>query len=264
MLPSSPAPDPHPAAGRRGRLTAFVARHQVSWELAMATLTLVYVVLTLLDDEAVHGLPEFLTVTLSLVFLAEFGARCWDSPSRIAYLRGHWIDLVTCIPAVGPLRALRLVRLLGLLRLAVRIRRLNIAHGRRSPSMGPWMLMPTLVLVWFGAAEIFWLTEHGRNESVRSFGDALYLAITTATTVGYGDIKPVTPEGRLIAGVLVFIGLGLLGLASSRLALHWLRTERETIHLEREVRALREEVARLAEAVRAGAEGESASVARRR
>jgi voltage-gated potassium channel len=234
----------------RGRLTAFVARHQVAWEVAMAALTVAYVVLTLLDDEAVRGLPEVLAVVLSAVFLLEFTARCWDAPSRLAYLRTHWIDLVTCIPAVGPLRALRLVRLLGLVRLAVRIRALDLARSRTSQTVGVWMLAPTLVLLWFGAAEGFWLTEHGRNPAVATFSDALYLAIMTATTVGYGDVRPITSEGRLLAGALVFVGLGLLGFASSRLALFWLRSERETIHLEREVRELREEVARLADGLR--------------
>lgn len=216
----------------------------------MAALTVAYVVLTLLDDEAVRGLPEVLAVVLSAVFLLEFTARCWDAPSRLAYLRTHWIDLVTCIPAVGPLRALRLVRLLGLVRLAVRIRALDLARSRTSQTVGVWMLAPTLVLLWFGAAEGFWLTEHGRNPAVATFSDALYLAIMTATTVGYGDVRPITSEGRLLAGALVFVGLGLLGFASSRLALFWLRSERETIHLEREVRELREEVARLADGLR--------------
>jgi voltage-gated potassium channel len=213
----------------------------------MAALTVVYCVLTLLDDEAVRGLPEFLTVLLSVVFLVEFCARCWDAPSRLRYFRDHWIDLITCIPAVGPLRALRLVRLLGLVRLAVRIRALSLVRARATSTMGPWMIAPTLVLLWFGAAEAFWLTEHGRNADVQTFTDALYLALMTVTTVGYGDVRPVTYEGRLLAGGLVFVGLGLLGFASSRLALIWLRTEGETAQLEREIRELRREVSRLAD-----------------
>jgi voltage-gated potassium channel len=230
-----------------GRLTAFVDRHSVGWELVMAALTVVYAGLTLLDDESVRGLPEVAAVVLSAVFLAEFGARCWDAPSRLRYLREHWLDLVTCIPAVGPLRALRLVRLLGLVRLAVRIRALGLARSGTSAPVGAWMLGPTLVLVWFSAAEGFWLSEHGRNPAIGTFGDALYLALMTVTTVGYGDVRPLTPEGKLVAGGLVFIGLGLLGFASSRLAIAWLRSERETIHLEREVRELRREVSRLAD-----------------
>jgi voltage-gated potassium channel len=231
----------------RGRLTSFVLRHQLSWELVMAALTLVYAVLALLDDEAVRGLPQVVTVVLSVVFLLEFCSRCWDAPSRATYFHDHWLDLVTCIPAVGPLRALRLVRLLGLVRLAVRIRSLDLAWRRATASVGPWMLAPTVILLWFGAAEGFWITEHGRNPSIQTFGDSLYLAFMTVTTVGYGDVRPVTPEGRLLAGSLVFIGLGLLGFASSRLTLAWLRSERETAQLEREISELKQQVARLAD-----------------
>jgi voltage-gated potassium channel len=236
-----------PRERARGRLTAFVDRHLVAWELAMAALTLVYAVLSLLNDEAVRGLPQYVTLALSVLFLAEFSARCWDAQSRVTYLRDHWIDLITCIPAVGPLRALRLVRLLGLLRLAVRLRSLNRAHSHRTATTGTWMLAPTLILLWFSAAEGFWLTESGRNPSIQTFGDAVYLAFMTVTTVGYGDVRPVTPEGKLIAGGLVFLGLGLLGFASSRLTLVWLRSERETVHLEREIADLRREVTRLAD-----------------
>ena len=58
-----------------GRLTAFVDRHSVGWELVMAALTVVYAGLTLLDDASVRGLPEIATVGLSALFLLEFGAR---------------------------------------------------------------------------------------------------------------------------------------------------------------------------------------------
>jgi hypothetical protein len=57
---------------------------------------------------------------------------------------------------------------------------------------------------------------------------------------------------ELLAGVLVFVGLGLPGFASSRLALMWLRSERETAHLEREIQELRREVSRLADRLDSG------------
>jgi voltage-gated potassium channel len=45
----------------------------------------------------------------------------------------------------------------------------------------------------------------------------LYWSFITATTVGYGDITPTTPEGRILAGVLIFVGIGLVGFASAQL-----------------------------------------------
>lgn len=233
------------ALGRRGRLTAFVGQHALAWELTMGALTVVYAALAFMDDQAIQGAPQAVVVTLSAVFLLEFAGRCADAPSRLGYLRGHWLDLVTCIPAAGPLRALRLVRLLGLLRLMGHVRRLALEHA--TMLSGAWVVGPTVLVIWLAAAEGFWVLEHGRNAAVQTFGDALYLAFMTVTTVGYGDVRPVTAEGKVLAGTLVFVGLGLLGFLSSRLTLAWTRIETEEELVRQELIALRAEVARLAD-----------------
>ena len=53
-------------------------------------------------------------VAFAVIFLTEFSARCWDSPSRRHYLRSHWLDLGSCVPLVGGLRSVRILRLLRL------------------------------------------------------------------------------------------------------------------------------------------------------
>jgi voltage-gated potassium channel len=60
--------------------------------------------------------------------------------------------------------------------------------------------------VVLGAVGVYGL-EAGENANIRHFGDALWWAITTVTTVGYGDITPTSPEGRLIAVVLMLTGM---------------------------------------------------------
>ena len=56
------------------------------------------------------------------------------------------------------------------------------------------------------------------NKNIRHFGDALWRAITTVTTVGYGDITPITPEGRLVAVVLMLTGIGVIGVFTATVA----------------------------------------------
>ncbi len=93
------------------------------------------------------------------------------------------------------------------------------------------------------AAAMFYAVESGHNSTVDSYGDALWWAVATITTVGYGDIYPVTASGRIIAAVLMFTGgalffsfLGLLSGAFVKLGLHELEDD---IHkLERTVRTL--------------------------
>jgi voltage-gated potassium channel len=57
---------------------------------------------------------------------------------------------------------------------------------------------------------------------VHSFTDALFLAFTTSTTVGFSPMKAVTSEGQIVAGLVIFAGLGLLTAASSRLTSLWI------------------------------------------
>ena len=61
-----------------------------------------------------------------------------------------------------------------------------------------------LVIIFFGY--IFYITE----PTVESIGDGFYWALVTVTTVGYGDITPTTPAGKLIASFLILLGLGLI------------------------------------------------------
>lgn len=232
----------------RGRLTAFVNAHALAWELTMAALTIAYVALSLVNDEGAGALVTAAVAVLAAVFLLEFGSRFWDAASRVVYLRGHWIDLLTCLPPIGALRALRLLRLIGLFRLARQIRGVadetadRTSGGDSSPT---WIIWPTALLVWVGAAEGFWLVERGHNPVVNNFGDALYLAFMTVTTVGYGDLRPVTPEGKILAGALVFVGLGLLGFISAQMTARWLRTERGENRLEQRIAILSNDVAEI-------------------
>jgi len=79
----------------------------------------------------------------------------------------------------------------------------------------------------------------------RSFVSCLYFSVITFTTVGYGDLRPVTPEGKVLAGALVFFGLGLLGFISAQLTARWLRTERREASVATELASLRSEIAEM-------------------
>ena len=224
----------------------------------MAVLTLLYVALSLLVDEGTYPLAGVVVVFLAAVFLAEFSLRCLDSKSRLSYLRDHWIDLITCLPAIGPLRLLRLIRLVGLLRLAHEIRdlaslRSQQSAGAQSPT---WIVWPTALLLWLGASEGLWLVEKGHNPTIKNFGDALYMAFITVTTVGYGDLRPVTTEGKVIAGALVFLGLGLLGFISAQLTARWLRVENRESAIEAQLHDIRRDIADIKRVVIQGSDRE--------
>lgn len=217
-----------------GRVTAFVGRYALAWELFTAGLTVIYVVLAFLQDQGSSGLVTSGVEVLAGVFILEFGFRLYDSPSRMGYLRKHWLDIVTCIPVVGPFRALRLVRLVGFLRLGATARAYGVgasASDRLPGGAGLWVLAPVLIIVWLAASYGYYELEGGVNPHVKTFADAMYFAFVTASTVGYGDVTPVTPEGKVLTGVLIFIGIGLLGFASAQLTAKLLPQRNEVADL---------------------------------
>ena len=232
---------------RRGAITAYIERHYLPWELGMGALTAVYVVMAFIEDEVQPGLnvQSIVVVGVATIFLAEFSIRLWDAPSRIAYARRHWLDAITCIPMIGPLRVLRFARLLRFVRIAAAIR--AFLFGRQIAAdglgMGGWLLGPTLVIFWSASAYGFWMVEHAKNAAISSYGDALYLSFLTATTLGYGDVRPVTPEGKIIAGLVIFAAIGLVGFASAQLTAYWLGQETDSSAIKRRLFSVQKELA---------------------
>lgn len=237
----------------RGRLTAFVKDHEFIWDLVMGALTVVYVALAFSDESAI-GLGDYAIWGLSALFLIEFSARCWDSPDRSDYLRGHWLDLITSIPVPGVpgLRIIRLLRLLRFARVGALIRRLLLDRGWNEGGL----IWPTLFLFWIGSALALWLVEHDApGSSINSFPDAMTAAFLTAATLGFGrHVLPVTQDGQIIAALIVFFALGLWGFASGNLTRKWLRSREEdaTVTLDtlrRELDAIRDQLSQLTDAV---------------
>ena len=142
---------------------------------------------------------------------------------RRLWLTDHWLDVtvtVLTIPwLVGlleGLRLLRLARLLSSLRLLRLVRAAEVVHRIASPAGLLWSGFFALVSVLVGAATFHWAESGGPNEV--GFGDAFWWAITTATTVGYGDLYPTTTGGRVIAVLLMAVGIGLVAMLTAAIA----------------------------------------------
>ena len=191
--------------GTRPKVQAFILRHLRAWELVMAVLALFSVVVGVGASQL--GEPDVLVNTewaLTGVFALEYGIRMWAAPSRVRYFKSAIIDLISILP---PVRGARLLRLLRLLRVASAI---NLALG--TTRLGAQSLtILRIAVIWVAVVVIsalgMYLAEFGENPNVRTFWDALWWAVVTITTVGYGDVSPATAEGRLAAGVLMILGI---------------------------------------------------------
>lgn len=183
------------------------------------------------------------------MFALDYLVRLALSRSRRAFVGANLVDLaVVALPLLRPLRLLRLVTLLNVL---------NRYAGASLRGRVAVYVSGSVVLVLFVASLAVLDAERGREgANIATFGDALWWAMTTVTTVGYGDRFPVSGAGRMIAGGLMLAGIALLGVVTASLA-SWLlekvqeveedsqaATRRDVAALTREVVALREALER--------------------
>lgn len=123
------------------------------------------------------------------------------------------IDLLAVLPMFRAFRLLRVLHLLKIFRYSRRISFFSDILGERRYEMVSLLYMG--VIVWGMVAVAFFIVEHNVNEKVNTLGSAVYWSIITITTVGYGDITPVTELGRLIAAVGVLIGMAVTVMLTS-------------------------------------------------
>lgn len=195
----------------RANVNAFADRHEIAWELSFALLAVVFVAIGFLqpatpDEEAQLLVAEWV---ITLIFAGEFFGRLWAAYDRRAYLRGHWIDLVSVVPPARGLRPLRLLRLLRLVRAFAGVSRAMAHVPRLAKHRGLVWMVAAWAAVTVLASIALYIAENGTNQAIANPFDALWWGVVTLTTVGYGDVYPVTVEGRMAAMVLMLLGIGL-------------------------------------------------------
>jgi voltage-gated potassium channel len=194
----------------RDRYTAFVAAHEVAWELVMAALTIAWVVVSFsVSEDEDHPAVLVFDLTVWVILGAEFLTRLAASRDRRAYLRGHWIDAVALIPAARALRLMRLFRLIRLVRAFSGVYRALVSIDRLARNRQLVLLFMGWLAVALICSTALFLAEVDVNENINEPFDALWWGVSTLTTVGYGDVYPVTDEGRLAAGALMILGITL-------------------------------------------------------
>ncbi|EMB50561.1 potassium voltage-gated channel subfamily protein [Vibrio mimicus] len=184
-------------------------------ETPMLVLSVIYVVVALLPDIAVLSPEdlEFLDGLLWIVwgiFATELLVKIFVSPKPLQYMVQNWPDVL--IVAMPFLRPLRFLRILLVLPKAWRQTR-SVLRQKTFSFIG----LTSLSTVLLSAAFVY-LVEKGTPSPINSYSDALWWAMSTITTVGYGDMYPVTGFGRGVAVFLMLTGITLFGLLTASVA----------------------------------------------
>jgi voltage-gated potassium channel len=211
--------------------------HHVSlgrWELPIELLVIANLVA--LAFETLPNLSPFWHEALwqfelfcALVYTVEYAVRLTLARPRWKYAVSFYgiIDLLAILPfylmAAFNLQAVRAFRLLRLLRLFKLVRYTNAAHRfSRAFSIARDDLILfgviALIVLYLAAIGIYHFEHEAQPERFSSVFDSLWWAVATLTTVGYGDIYPITPGGRLFTFVVLVLGLGVIAVPSGLLA----------------------------------------------
>jgi voltage-gated potassium channel len=192
------------------------------------------------------------------LFFLDFLISLYRAPKRLRYLlTWGWFDLLSSIPTIDILRWGRVARILRVFRLLRAVKAAKILTefilNKRGESAFMAATLLSIVLVTFASIAILQF-ETGPDSNIKGPGDAVWWALVTLTTVGYGDRFPVTMEGRVVGVMLMVAGVGLFGTLSGFIA-SWFLSPKQKKE-ESEIELLRSEIAELRNEVIKGHAGE--------
>jgi voltage-gated potassium channel len=210
----------------------------------------IYALVALGAEAAYPGGTEILQLltyadtSVCALFFVDFCLSLYRAENRWRYFyTWGWLDLLSSIPTLDLARWGRAARIARIVRVLRGIRATRILAGlliekrRQSGILAAALL--ALLLLTLASISILQV-ETNTASNIKTAEDAIWWALTTITTVGYGDHYPVTSEGRFVAGILMCAGVGLFGMFSGFLASWFVAPE--TKQGQQDIDSLRQEV----------------------
>jgi len=201
-----------------------------------AVMTLIIISVLSFTFETLPNLSEptkqafrLIEVVTVVAFTVEYFARIWTAEQPRRYIFGFWgfIDFLAVAPfwlafgfdlrAVRMLRLFRLLRLLKLFRYVLAFERLKNAFWSIRDELVVFGTIAT-VLMYFSAVGIYYFENETQPEAFSSIPQSLWWSVVTLTTVGYGDVYPVTTGGRFFTFIVLLIGIGVIAIPTGLIA----------------------------------------------
>jgi voltage-gated potassium channel len=208
----------------------------------------IFVVETYPVSEATKRLMWNIEIIIVLFFMVEYAARLYGAKNRLRQLIDIYsiLDFIAIVPTLsllvlplfgimpnfGFLRVIRMIRVLRIFRFlrftadpnfffgTITLRLLNVIK-----------LFLTIFMIFFISSGLFFHVENAINLNVQTFGDAFYFTVVTLSTVGFGDIIPMSEAGKWVTVLMILSGIILIPWQVSRLVKEWLHiaTKKEVI-----------------------------------
>ncbi|MFC1663366.1 potassium channel family protein [Patescibacteria group bacterium] len=180
---------------------------------------------------------ELADIIIAFFFLGEYLYRVFKADKKLLYAFSHWYELLASIPitsdmtrAMRSLRVLRvieIVRIVRAVRLVIRLKFvINITRRFVGDTKIYIVFLVTIASILIGAV-FFHYYEADINDNIGNFWDSVWLSTATITTVGYGDIVPITTGGKVIAIILMLAGVGIFGALTALIAKYVIKEKRK-------------------------------------
>lgn len=200
-------------------------RHDLVDRIEMATkypmtvlgiLWLVFGVIVLTTDA--HGSSSKLLVgslfVLWFIFFVEYVVRLVVTPDTRGYVKRRWVEPATVL--IPPLQGWHVV---GIEKMSVVVHEVELRVESILKHHGLFrVLIAAVGTIFLGAWMVQLFEENAPGSNIHNYPNALWWAIVTVTTVGYGDRYPVTEGGRVVASCLMLVGIGLIGVLTATVA----------------------------------------------
>tara|TARA_B100001057_G_scaffold111700_1_gene109820 strand:+ start:106 stop:786 length:681 start_codon:yes stop_codon:yes gene_type:complete len=170
-----------------------------------------------------HDILERWEIVPIVVFSLEYLLRVYSSPKRLGFIFSFWglLDLLAIIPYYlglpADLREIRVLRFLSLLKYEPAALNISKAFNRIKKELLIFSLL-AIFMLYVSAVGIYHFENPVQPENFTDIFHSIWWAVATLTTVGYGDIYPVTDGGKIFASLVVFVGLGVVAVPAGLVA----------------------------------------------
>ncbi len=194
--------------------------------LGLVTLSVLSIILESVDELRLPHATLFWTLewVFTGIFTLEYLARLWVVRRRWQYAVSFFglIDLISILPAflglllpgthyLMALRVLRLMRIFRVLKMAEYVGEAGVLMGALQASRRKITLfLTTIVALVLVEGTVVYVLEHDANPDFANIPQAIYWAVVTITTVGYGDVAPVTVPGKMMASIIMLTGFAII------------------------------------------------------
>ena len=193
-------------------------------EMAMMILSLLSVIIVLvmtfgrLDSET-YRLLSFIDSGICMIFMLNFFIGLIRARDKLFFIKHHWVDFVASIPAIEALRMARLFQILRVIRLIRMSRSLLLPLIKQRKQTTLASLLVAMVTILALASVIMLIVESGtEGANIQTAEQAIWWALVTISTVGYGDYYPVSTAGHIIGGIVIISGVSFFGVISGYMA----------------------------------------------